>query len=100
VVVRRLARSNATRLPSAVTRWHEPTCSVKSSWRDTIIDGNINIEGSEISLSKDLRVDDRTAVWLKAAYDWHTGKSLFGSAAPPPSHKPASSHCHRQTPNG
>ncbi|EKX39286.1 hypothetical protein GUITHDRAFT_143685 [Guillardia theta CCMP2712] len=52
--------------------------SVKTSWRDLVIGGNINIQGSEIAITKDFNVDERTSLWLKAGFDWQTKKSMIG----------------------
>ena len=40
----------------------------------------IVISGSHITF---VQIDDRNALWLKAAFDWHTRKSLIGAISIP-----------------
>ena len=45
----------------------EVSWRVHTSWRDQIIGGDLQLQGTEISLTKDFVVDDRTTLWLKGA---------------------------------
>mmetsp|Transcript_26221 Transcript_26221/g.62354 ORF Transcript_26221/g.62354 Transcript_26221/m.62354 type:complete len:237 (+) Transcript_26221:36-746(+) len=51
---------------------------LQTSWVDRIIGGDINLQGTEVSVTKDFALDTRSSLWLRTAYDWKTKKSLIG----------------------
>ena len=50
----------------------EASWRVHTSWRDQIVGGDLQLQGTEISLTKDFAIDESSSLWLRGAFDWRT----------------------------
>lgn len=58
--------------------------SLNWSWKDRIVGGRLNLEGSELSLNKAFRLfETQSIVNLKASYDIHSQKKLVALEVKP-----------------
>lgn len=57
--------------------------SLNWSWRDRIIGGHLHFTSDELSISRSFDVDSQTRVDVRAAFDFHTRRTLFSLRVKP-----------------